>query len=374
MSEASSAPRPKTSTRDREQLRARLVAWLATKLPSGAAPEVSALETPGATGMSSETLLFELRWREGGAVREASLVGRLAPDAAAVPVFPEYDLPKQARVIQLVAKHSKVPVPNVRWVEPDAAPLGSPFFVMDRVAGRVPPDLMPYTFGQSWLSELAPAELARFERASLGVLAGLHAIPRASETFAFLATDPLKSALRAHVDAQKSFYHWVIGRGRGPLIERCFDWLEAHWPHEGETVLSWGDARIGNILYAGLEPVAVLDWEMAALGPRELDLGWMIFLHRFFDDLAQGMGMPGMPQLLARERAAATYAELSGHAPRDLDWYTLYAALRHGIIMTRIALRAIRFGEREKSDDVDSYIPHAASLEKMLAGTYWGTA
>jgi aminoglycoside phosphotransferase (APT) family kinase protein len=120
--------------------------------------------------------------------------------------------------------------------------------------------------------------------------------------------------------------------------------------------------------------VAVLDWEMAALGPRELDLGWMIFLHRFFDDLAQGMGMPGMPQLLARERAAATYAELSGHAPRDLDWYTLYAALRHGIIMTRIALRAIRFGEREKSDDVDSYIPHAASLEKMLAGTYWGTA
>ncbi len=364
--------RPKTSTRDREELRRRLVAWLATKLPAGAAPEVPELAAPGATGMSSETLLFELRWREAGALREASLVARLAPDAAAVPVFPEYDLPKQARVMQLVGQHSKVPVPNVRWVEPDASVLGSAFVVMDRVAGRVPPDLMPYTFGQSWLSEASAEELAQLERASLRVLVELHAIPRAEETFAFLARGAgTKSALRQHVDAQREFYRWVIGSGRGPLIERCFDWLEAHWPNESETVLSWGDSRIGNILYHGFAPAAVLDWEMAALGPRELDLGWMIYLHRFFDDLTQAMGMPGMPQLLVRERAAATYTELSGHASRDLDWFTLYAALRHGIIMTRIGLRAMHFGEREKTDDLDSLIPHAATLEKMIAETYW---
>ena len=42
----------------------------------------------------------------------------------------------------------------------------------------------------------------------------------------------------------------------------------------GPDVLSWGDARIGNIIYAGFEPAAVLDWEMAALGPRELDVSW----------------------------------------------------------------------------------------------------
>ena len=38
-------------------------------------------------------------------------------------------------------------------------------------------------------------------------------------------------------------------------------------------MLSWGDSRIGNVMYRDFAPVAVLDWEMAPLGPRELDLG-----------------------------------------------------------------------------------------------------
>ena len=61
-------------------------------------------------------------------------------------------------------------------------------------------------------------------------------------------------------------------------------------------MVSWGDARIGNIIYRDFEPVAVLDWEMAGLGPPALDLGWMIYLHRFFQDLAEQMGMKGMPE------------------------------------------------------------------------------
>ena len=44
-------------------------------------------------------------------------------------------------------------------------------------------------------------------------------------------------------------------------------------------MLNWGDARVGNILYRDFAPIAVLDWEMATVGPREVDLAWMIFLH-----------------------------------------------------------------------------------------------
>ena len=51
-----------------------------------------------------------------------------------------------------------------------------------------------------------------------------------------------------------------------------------------------GDARIGNVLYEGFTPVAVLDWEMAALGPRGLDLGWLVFLHAFFQMIARAAG------------------------------------------------------------------------------------
>ena len=51
-------------------------------------------------------------------------------------------------------------------------------------------------------------------------------------------------------------------------------------------VLAWGDSRIGNVLYEDFRPVAVLDWEMATLGPRELDVAWIIFAHKVFQELA----------------------------------------------------------------------------------------
>jgi aminoglycoside phosphotransferase (APT) family kinase protein len=112
---------------------------------------------------------------------------------------------------------------------------------------------------------------------------------------------------------------------------------------------------------------------MAGLGPRELDLGWTIFMHRFFDDLALQFGLPGLPDFLRRGDVAATYAELTGHTPRDLDWYTAYAAVRHAVIMTRIGMRSAHFGEAEMPADLDDLITHRAALEAMLAGTYWGS-
>ena len=74
-----------------------------------------------------------------------------------------------------------------------------------------------------------------------------------------------------------------------PLIERTFDWLDAHAPRRLRPVFNWGDSRIGNMLWRDFEPVAVLDWEMATVGPREIDLAWMIFLHAFFQDLAAAL-------------------------------------------------------------------------------------
>jgi len=124
-------------------------------------------------------------------------------------------------------------------------------------------------------------------------------------------------------------------------------------------------------MYRDFEPVAVLDWEMAALAPPEVDLGWMIFLHRFFQDIAAGMGLPGLPDFLVRDRVAGTYEDLSGYSPRDLDWYTTYAAVRHGIVMTRVGFRTAAFGQGEIPEDIDDLVMHRRALEAMLGGTYW---
>jgi aminoglycoside phosphotransferase (APT) family kinase protein len=85
-------------------------------------------------------------------------------------------------------------------------------------------------------------------------------------------------------------------------------------------------------------------------GPRELDVGWMIYFHRFFEDTAAQLGLPGMPQFLRREDVAARYELLTGYRPRDLDFYTTYAALRFGIISIRTKRRAIHFGESTMPD------------------------
>jgi aminoglycoside phosphotransferase (APT) family kinase protein len=363
--------RPRTSTRDRDELRERLERWLARRFGEAS---VSPLAGPTTNGMSSETLLFDARWREGGAERSASLVGRLAPDPAAVPVFPTYDMERQFRVMESVAALEVVPVPKVLWCEADPAVLGAPFFVMERVEGEVPPDIAPYTFGQSWLAKASPEQLASLQERSVGLLAALHGIDRVEERFGFLHSSlPGETPLRRFVAEQRAFYDWASADGlRSPLIERCFAWVDAHWPREeGPTVLSWGDSRIGNILYRDYEPVAVLDWEMAALGPPELDVGWMITLHRFFDDLTQAAGMPGMPGFLRRDEVVASYADSTGYTPRDMDFYTMLAALRHGIVMFRIARRSAHFGEAELPPDVDDMIIHRPMLERMSAGGYW---
>jgi aminoglycoside phosphotransferase (APT) family kinase protein len=373
--EAPDGRRPQTSTRDPDELAGRLAAWLATRLDAVALPTVANVQVPASNGMSSETLLFDAAWTDDEGGHDRQLVARVAPDPAAVPVFPSYDLDEQFRTIKLVGEHSTAPVPQVFWSEPDAGPLGAPFFVMQRIDGQVPPDILPYSFGDNWLFDASATDQRRLQDSSIAVLAELHRVPDAATIFGFLpgGAGGEGDALEQHLAGQEAYYEWVAADGvRSPLIERALRWLRDHWPaHIGPTTLSWGDARVGNVLYRDFEPVAVLDWEMAALAPPEIDIGWFIFLHRFFEDLAQTYGFPGMAHFLRRDDVAATYEAMSGYAPRDLDWFTLYSAMRHGIVMFRIHRRQVQFGEATMPDDPDEMIPHRATIEAMLAGTYW---
>ena len=66
-------------------------------------------------------------------------------------------------------------------------------------------------------------------------------------------------------------------------------------------MLCWGDSRIGNVIYRDFEPAGVLDWEMAAIGPREMDVSWMVFAHLVFESITEVFGLPGMPHFLREE-------------------------------------------------------------------------
>lgn len=366
---------PETSkrvqTRNRAELRDRLQAWLEERLPR-AEPALSALEAPSTNGMSSDTVLFDLAVTDPAGGRSTErLVARLAPEASAVPIFPVYDFAMQFAVMRLVAERTDVPVPTPHWLETDPVALGSPFFIMDRVDGTVPPDVMPYTFG-SWLSEASPAEQARLQDATVRLLAQIHTIDPSNADLGVLELDrPEPSALARHLAQQWHYYEWVADGTPIPVLEAGFAWLQDHFPPaDPGAVLSWGDSRIGNVLYRDFEPVGVLDWEMASLAPRELDVGWLVFMHRFFQDLAVQMGLPGMPGFLRLGDVAAAYERHSGQGLADLRWYIVYAAVRHGTIMARVQRRMVHDGQATEPATPDELVMHRDTIRAMIAGDY----
>lgn len=365
-----------SSQRDPEAIGAAITAWLATQPDAPADVALVEVHKPDGNGMSSDTVLFTVRW--DGADRP--LVARVEPSGEDLPVFPTYDLGLQARVMALVADATDAPVPAPRFTSDDPSIVGAPFFLMDRIDGRVPPDVLPYTFpGDGWMLTATPDEHAQLERSAIDALVAIHEITPTDHDLAFLEYDApgadghvAASALDRHLDHWTAYKTWVDGDRPVPLLDEAFQWLRDHRPGDlGEPRLSWGDARIGNLMFDRFDVVAVLDWEMAGIAPPEIDLGWMAYLHRFFQDLTTDLGEPGLPDLLRPATLARRYEEASGRPVGDLRWPMAYAAIRHGVIMRRVGERMVAFGEREPVEDPEELILHRTQLRAMLDGTYW---
>lgn len=356
------------SSRDTDALPEQLSQWLATVLPERAAPQVTVENGVDANGMSSETILLTARWGDDA----QRLVARVAPTAADVPVFSSYRLDHQFELMRLVGELTEVPVPRVRWIDTTGEVLGTPFFLMDRVDGEVPPDVMPYTFGGNWFADAAPERRRELQDSTVEVLAKLHAIPDAAQQFSFLADvdPPGDTPLRRHFGWLKQWYEFAVPDiGRSPLVDRALQWLETHFPTEvaaSPPVLTWGDSRVGNVLYADFRPVAVLDWEMATVGPRELDVSWIIFAHMVFQELAGLAGLPGLPDVLREEDVRATYERLTGATLGDLHWFYIYSAVIWCCVFMRTTARRVHFGEMEQPEDVESTFYHASLLRRLL--------
>jgi aminoglycoside phosphotransferase (APT) family kinase protein len=357
------------SSRDARDVPDRMAAWLGTVLPPGADPLVVVHGGLDANGMSSETLILDVTWSDRGQQELGRYVARVAPSVEDVPVFPTYALQAQYDTIRIVGERSGVPVPRVRWMEPTGEVLGTPFFLMDRVDGVVPQDVLPYNFGDNWLFDATAEQQRALQDRTVDVLAKLHAIPNAQETFAFLGPQyPGDTALARNLARTAAWYEFAAaGIGRSPLVERALAWLGAHLPGSAETVLCWGDARIGNVLYQDFAPVGVLDWEMATIGPRELDVSWLVFAHRVFESITGALELPGMPGFLREDDVLAEYERLTGVRLGDLTWYHLHNATQWSIVFMRTGARQIHFGEIERPGDVESLMHNRPLMEQLLA-------
>jgi aminoglycoside phosphotransferase (APT) family kinase protein len=319
-------------TRDFEQTRGQLAAWLASRLPSGARPQLSALEIPQGAGHSNETLLFDATWNDGGARRSQRLVARVRPGHRGV--FPEYDMRAQYRCMQVLGEKTAIPVPRMLWFEDDPAVLGQPFYVMERVDGLVPPDNPPFAV-MGWLAESSVEDQRRLWRRSLATLAELHRLDWRGIGLGFLDRPEYGAAgFEQQLGYYAAYLPWAKAGTSQPLLDDTFGWLRAHRPSDlGPPGLTWGDARISNMMYRDYTPVAVLDWEMACTGPPEVDVTWFWYVCWF---LTGGLGIDNLPGFADRDGTAAIYAEIAGRPLDNLDYFGVWAAFRFAVIMVAI--------------------------------------
>jgi len=330
---------PTMYKRDLDEARRQLGGWLQRQLPEARHVEFSEITEPQTSGFSNETLLCDIFWEEGGRPRRESVVIRVQPTGFTV--FPEYDLGLQYRTMSLVGA-AGVPVPRLLWLEErDTTVLGAPFYVMARIQGRVPPDNPPYHV-TGWVTEITPEERAAIWWGGIESLAKVHNLDYRAAGFSFLeqpgnGATPLEWQLRYY----DRYLAWAARGQPQPIAEAARGWLWKNMPADEPTRLQWGDARIGNIIFDGTTPVAVLDWEMVTLGSPEADLAWSIFLDRHH---SEGLATPRLEGFPSYEESIARYEQLTGHRVKHLFYYQVFAGYRFAVIMMRIAQQMVHYG------------------------------
>lgn len=276
------------------------------------------------SGNSNETVLFTASW-DG---REERFAVRIQPGADSLFLRP--DVAREAAVLLAVEAQGTVPVPHVLGVESDGSVLGAPFFVMTAVDGRVLID-MPTYHRKGWLRDLdASARAAHWDQ-GLQALAAVARLPQ--EPFAFLDDGSGRTPLRQLVAATRDYFEWAVqGRDVG-VLQVAMEHLESSCPDVPEGGLSWGDSRPGNMIFtADGEVAAVLDWEMAALAPAEVDLAWWVLMEEFYSTRSGAPSLDGIP---SEDAVLARWEELVGRRSRDLRWYKVLGGVRMGLVMLR---------------------------------------
>jgi aminoglycoside phosphotransferase (APT) family kinase protein len=347
--------------RDLDLTRKQLCAWLAGKLPSAGDVRIHGMSAPAEAGASNETLLFDAEWDSAGEVHHEHLVIRLKPRG--MTLFPTYDLALQFRIMQ-VLDGTNVPVPRMRWLEMDDGPLGVPFYVMDRMNGRVPSDSPPMHLA-GWITELSPEQRGRLWWNGIETMTRVHRLDWRALGFDFLA-EPQRGAtpLEQQLHCYDEYLNWAIDPSGYPMLQTAQRWLHAHQPEDEPVALCWGDSRLANQIFDDqLNCVALLDWELARLGDPVQDLAWWLTLDRCF---SEGLGIPQLPGFPDRAATIARWEQLLGRQARHLGYYEVLGLYRYSIMMARLTVTYKHYGIYPFDDDLFMYNIGGTTLTRVF--------
>jgi aminoglycoside phosphotransferase (APT) family kinase protein len=277
-------------------------------------------------GQSNPT--YRLSAQSGQYVLRKKPSGKLLPSAHAVD--------REHRV--LTALHSSgVPVARTRLYCDDTSVIGTPFFVMDFVQGRI--------FWDPTLPELD----ARERRAAWDdfnrVVATLHALDYRAVG---LEDYGRPGNYIARQITRWSAQYRASGTVPIPAMDRLIEWLPAHIPPGDEVSIVHGDLRLDNMMFHPHEPriIAMLDWELSTLGHPLADLAYHVMTWRLTNAQFRGMAGNDLAALgIPPEKDYVdSYCRRVGRAPvapQEWEFYMAFSMFRLAAILQGIARRAL---------------------------------
>jgi aminoglycoside phosphotransferase (APT) family kinase protein len=274
-----------------------------------------------------------------------------------------HDVLREARILSALAD-TDVPVARVHGICSDDAVLGTAFFVMEMVEGRI--------FWDATFPDVADTDRAAYFDAMSQAIAALHSV------------DPVAIGL-ADYGRPGNYFARQIARwskqylddgdaGRDADMDALLAWLPANIPAGDEIAIVHGDFRCDNMIFDPVEPriLAVLDWELSTLGHPLADFAYHAMMYRMPPDIVAGLAGADLDRLRIPSEAeyVASYCRRTGRAGMpDYDFYVAFnffrlAAIFHGIKGRVIRQTAASAHARERA----ASFPRLAQLGRDAMG------
>ncbi len=330
---------------------AALLPWLQKEIP-GFGDDLEVKQFQG--GQSNPTFLLT----SGGKryVLRKKPHGKVLPSAHMVE--------REYKVIRALADHTDVPVPKAHVLCEDSDLIGTPFYVMDFLEGRV--------LSHPALPELDRAERRPIHEAAIDTMAKMHAV---DVNKIGLGDFGRPEGYVARQVARWSKQYEASKTDEMPAMDKLMKWLPENLPEKDESAIAHGDYRLGNLMLHRDKPevIAILDWELSTLGHPLADLAYYCLpyhLHSGFEGMRgvvgedlDSLGIPSEQETIER------YCRASGRDSLD-DWHVFvaFSLFRLAAIVQGVYARALA-GNASNADALE-----VGKRASILAEAGWSVA
>jgi aminoglycoside phosphotransferase (APT) family kinase protein len=332
-----------------------LTEWMKAEIPGFSGP-LTTTRFPG--GQSNPTYRLHTPDRDYVLRRKPS--GELVKGAHAIE--------REVRIQRALAP-TGFPVPQIHGLCEDDTVIGSAFYIMSMISGRI--------FWDATLPEIPRDERAAYYDAMNATLAQLHQ----QNPVALGLTDFGRAGnyLQRQISRWTQQYFADTDAGRDPYLDRLIEYLPAHIPPGEETAIVHGDFRLDNIVFHPTQPqvLAVLDWELSTLGHPLADFANHLMMYRMKPTVIAGLQGADLAALGICSEAdyVTAYCRRTGRQGiPHLEFYVAFSLFRLAAIFHGIKGRIARGNAASaRAQDLVASLPGLAEQAWQLAQASHGT-